>query len=174
MSTENTYTIAGNLTADPELGFTGTGSMYARFSIAHTPRRLDRTTGEWVDGEPLFMRCVAWRDLADHIAESLRKGQRVIATGQLRQSNWTTDTGEKRSSIDLHVDEMGPSLRFATAKVVKAARSDQPAPADPWATGTPTPATTPAPAAAAASTGGVPGFTDTAVEAGTAAEAPPF
>ncbi|MQA06845.1 MAG: single-stranded DNA-binding protein [Streptosporangiales bacterium] len=138
-STENTYTIVGNLTADPEVAFTTAGSPYARFTIAHTPRRFDRDTGQWVDGDPLFMRAVAWRQLAEHVGDSLHKGERVVATGQLRQSSWETENGEKRFAIDLHVDEIGPSLRFATAKVTKATRSHgQPEPVDPWVTSTTT------------------------------------
>ncbi|MQA06836.1 MAG: single-stranded DNA-binding protein [Streptosporangiales bacterium] len=170
MMTENTTTIAGNLTADPEVAYTTSGVQYARFTIAHTPRRFDRDTGSWVDGEALFLRAVAWRDLAEHLAESLHKGQRVIACGQLRQSTWVTDTGEKRSVIELHVTEIGPSLRFHTAEVAKAARTSTPEPADPWVT-TPTPTEQPQPATAAAgngsSSGSVPGFTDEPVK-------PPF
>lgn len=160
-TTDTTLTIVGNLTADPELAYTPTGTGYARFSIAATPRRYDKATDQWVDGETLFLRCVAWRDLAEHVAESLHKGTRVLASGLLRQSNWETGEGEKRTSIDLHVEEIGPSLRFATAKVAKAARDSgrdegRPAPADPWAT----PSATPAPSGdrEPAAAGSVPGF----------------
>ncbi|MQA06645.1 MAG: single-stranded DNA-binding protein [Streptosporangiales bacterium] len=159
MSTNTTLTIVGNLTADPELGFTTTGDAYARFSIASTPRRLDKTTGEWVDGDTLFLRATCWRDQASNIAESLHKGQRVIAVGRLRQSTWTTEEGEKRTSIDLDVDEIGPSLRWAMARVTRvtrdtatganaAPRAGDSAPA--WQ-----PKPTPVPAGA-----GVPGFGD--------------
>lgn len=163
MVTDNICSITGNLTADPEVGFTRDGaSQYARFTIASTPRRYDRDTGQWVDGDTLFLRAIAWRDLADHVADSLRKGTRVTATGTLRQSNWETPEGEKRSAIDLHVDEIGPSLRFATAKVAKAARNDgRPAPVDPAAGPQDDPwASAPQPATAGAPAQGVPGFTD--------------
>lgn len=123
MSNETTITIVGNLTGDPELSYTSTGDALVRFSIASTPRRYDRATGEWIDGETLFLRCTAWRDLAEHIAETLHKGHRVIATGRLKATSWQTDTGERRSSIDLDIDEIGPSLRFATARVIKMARA---------------------------------------------------
>ncbi len=137
MSNDTTITIVGNLTGDPELGFTPNGSAWARFSIAATPRRYDNNTSGWVDGDTLFLRCTAWRDLAEHVTESLHKGQRVIAAGRLRQSSWTTDTGETRTQIQLDIDEIGPSLRWATAKVTRIARTDnsttQPTD-DPWAT----------------------------------------
>jgi len=135
MSNETTITITGNLTADPELAFAPSGVAYARFTIAATPRRFDKTTGDYTDGETLFMRCTAWRQLAENVAESLHRGQRVIATGRLRQSTWETPEGDKRSSIDLDVDEVGPSLRWATAKVTKTTRTGPGAtnPNDPWA-----------------------------------------
>jgi single-strand DNA-binding protein len=146
----------------PRTRVLATGTGYARFSIAATPRRYNRDTDQWVDGETLFLRCVAWRELADHAAESLRKGTRVLASGVLRQSTWETPEGEKRSAIDLHVDEIGPSLRFATATVTKATRDDgRPAPTDPWASA-PQPAT-------ASARAGVPGFTDQ-----TGSDQPPF
>lgn len=113
-------TIVGNLTA-VELRFTPGGVAIAKFSIAATPRVLNKDTGEWGDGTPLFMPCTAWRDLADHIGESLEKGHRVIAQGRLRQEEWQDkDTGAKRSRVTMEVDEIGPSLRFAFAKPTKA------------------------------------------------------
>lgn len=140
MANEPTTTIIGNLTADPEMSVTNSGVSWARFTVASTPRRFDKQSGQYVDGEALFMRCVAWRDLAEHITESLSKGTRVVVTGRLRQNTWETDDGQKRSSIDLDVDEIGPSLRFATAKVAKLSRrtgNQPPAPDEPWATSAP-------------------------------------
>ncbi|MGH8878961.1 MAG: single-stranded DNA-binding protein, partial [Stackebrandtia sp.] len=134
MSQETTMTVVGNLVADPEIAYAQTGACYARFTVASTPRRYDQNTGGWVDGDTLFMRCTAWRDLADHAADTLTKGHRVIATGRVRQSSWETPEGEKRSAIQLDVEEVGPSLRWATAKVTRIARASagEPAPQDPW------------------------------------------
>ncbi len=120
---ETIITVVGNLTADPELRYTGNGIAVANFTIASTPRTLDRTSNEWKDGDPLFLRCAAWRDLAEHVAASLSKGSRVIATGRLRQRSFETKEGEKRTSIELEIDEIGPSLRHATATVVRTAAS---------------------------------------------------
>jgi single-strand DNA-binding protein len=119
----NEMTVVGNLTADPELRYTGAGVAMARFTVASTPRVRDKATNEYRDGEPLFLTCTAWRTLAEHLAESLTKGARVVVVGRLRQSRWEDDKGEKRSMIQLDVDEVGPSLRFATAKVAKLTRS---------------------------------------------------
>jgi single-strand DNA-binding protein len=133
MSNETTVTVIGNLTADPELRYTPNGgTAMAKFTVASTPRVFDRTAGEYKDGDPLFLPCTAWRDLAEHAAESLRKGHRVVVVGRLRLSRWETDEGEKRSAYGLDVDELGASLRFATATVVKASRTrpDEPAPPD--------------------------------------------
>ncbi|MDH6132863.1 single-strand DNA-binding protein [Kitasatospora sp. MAA4] len=116
-------TIVGNLTDDPELRFTQGGAAMARFTIASTPRTFDKTTNQWQDGTALFLRATAWRDLAEHVTESLTKGMRVIATGRLVQHNWKTDQGENRSMLGLDVEEVGPSLRFATAKVTRAQRT---------------------------------------------------
>lgn len=124
MSNDTAITVKGNLTDDPTFGFTTTGVAYARFTIASTPRRFDRNTGAWADGETLFLRCVVWRDLAEHVAESLQRGQRVIATGRLRATSWQTPEGEKRTGIELDVDDIGPSLRFATAKVTRITRTN--------------------------------------------------
>lgn len=123
MANETPITMVGNLTADPELRFLPNGTGMAKFTVASTPRTFDRESGKWQDGEPLFLSCTAWRDLAEHVAESLNKGDRVIVSGRLRQSRWTNDEGEKRSGYGLDVDEIGPSLRFATATVSKLTRA---------------------------------------------------
>jgi len=133
MANDTTITIVGNLTGDPDLRFTPAGVAVAKFTVASTPRVYDKASGEYRDGEPLFLTCTAWRDLAEHAAESLSKGARVIVTGRLRLSRWETDDGEKRSAYGLDVDEVGPSLRFATCTVHRLSRSNgyQPAvPAD--------------------------------------------
>jgi single-strand DNA-binding protein len=123
MAGDTIITITGNLTSDPELRFTPSGAGVAAFTIASTPRTLDKTSGEWKDGDPLFMRCSAWRDLGEHVAESLTKGTRVIATGRLKQRSYEKD-GQTRTVVELDVDEIGPSLRYATAAVTKASRSN--------------------------------------------------
>jgi single-strand DNA-binding protein len=139
MANETLLTIIGNLTDDPELRFTPSGAAVAKFRVASTPRFMDRTTNEWKDGEPLFMQCVVWRQAAENVAESLQRGARVIVTGRLRQRSYETREGERRTVIELEVDEVGPSLRYATAKVNKMSRSSgggAPGPAgadDPWA-----------------------------------------
>jgi single-strand DNA-binding protein len=120
---EARMTVVGNLTGDPDLRFTPQGVALCKFQVASTPRFLDRQSGEWKDGEPLYLGCTAWRELAEHIAESLRKGTRVVVIGRLRQSRWTNEEGEKRSAYGLDVDEIGPSLRFATAAVKKMVRA---------------------------------------------------
>src|SRR5688572_323907 len=116
-------TVVGNLTDDPELRFTPSGAAVARFRVASTPRFLDRQSNEWKDGEPLFLQCQVWRQAAENVAESLHRGARVIVTGRLRQRSYETKEGEKRTVLELEVDEVGPSLRYATAKVQKMARS---------------------------------------------------
>jgi single-strand DNA-binding protein len=123
MAGDTTITVIGNLTDDPELRFTPSGAAVAKFRVASTPRFMDRQSGEWKDGEPLFLACNIWRDAAEHVAESLQRGTRVIVTGRLRQRSYETREGEKRTVIELEVDEIGPSLRYATAKVQKMARS---------------------------------------------------
>jgi single-strand DNA-binding protein len=123
MAGETTITIVGNLTDDPELRFTPSGAAVAKFRIASTPRTLDRQSGEWKDGEPLFLACNIWRDAAEHVAESLQRGARVIVQGRLRQRSYETREGEKRTVYELEVDEIGPSLRYATAKVQRMNRS---------------------------------------------------
>src|SRR3954471_10830343 len=122
MAGETTITVVGNLTDDPELRFTPSGAAVAKFRIASTPRTLDRQSGEWKDGEPLFLACTVWRQAAEHVAESLQRGARVIVSGRLRQRSYETREGEKRTVIELEVDEIGPSLRYATAKVQKMSR----------------------------------------------------
>jgi single-strand DNA-binding protein len=120
MAGEPTITVVGNLTDDPELRFLPNGTAMVKFTVASTPRTLDRQSGQWKDGEPLFLNCTAWRDLAENIAESLTKGTRVVVTGRLKQSRWQDkDTGDKRSAYGLDVDEIGPSLKWAQAKVNK-------------------------------------------------------
>jgi single-strand DNA-binding protein len=123
MAGETTITVIGNLTDDPELRFTPSGAAVAKFRIASTPRTLDRATGEWKDGEPLFLACSVWRQVAENVAESLQRGARVIVSGRLRQRSYETREGEKRTVMELEVDEIGPSLRYATAKVQKMSRS---------------------------------------------------
>ncbi len=123
MAGETVITVVGNLTADPELRYTQNGLAVANFTIASTPRTLDRGSNEWKDGEALFLRASVWREFAEHVAGSLTKGSRVIATGRLKQRSYETKEGEKRTSIELEVDEIGPSLRYATAQVSRAASS---------------------------------------------------
>ncbi|UCR88284.1 single-stranded DNA-binding protein [Mycetocola spongiae] len=123
MAGETIITVVGNLTADPELRYTQGGLAVANFTIASTPRNFDRQTNEWKDGEALFMRASVWREFAEHVAGSLTKGSRVVATGRLKQRSYETKEGEKRTSIELEVDEIGPSLRYATAQVSRAQSS---------------------------------------------------
>lgn len=120
---DTTITVVGNLTADPELRFTPSGAAVANFTVASTPRIYDRQSGEWKDGEALFLRCNIWREAAENVAESLTRGSRVIVTGRLKQRSFETREGEKRTVVEVEVDEIGPSLRYATAKVNKASRS---------------------------------------------------
>jgi single-strand DNA-binding protein len=144
MAGDTTITIIGNLTADPELRFTPSGAAVANFTVASTPRMFDRQANEWKDGETLFMRCSIWRDAAENVAESLHRGARVIASGRLKSRSYETKEGEKRTVIELEVDEIGPSLRYASAKVTKAERGGSGGgfggggggqQSDPWATG---------------------------------------
>jgi len=115
-------TVVGNLTADPELRFTPSGAAVANFTVASTPRIYDRQSGEWKDGEALFLRCSIWREAAENVAETLTRGSRVIASGRLKQRSFETKEGEKRTVVELEVDEIGPSLKYATAKVNKTSR----------------------------------------------------
>lgn len=120
MAGETIIAVVGNLTADPEIRTTQSGTPVASFTIASTPRTWNRNTNQFEDGQALFMRCTAWRDLAEHCAHSLAKGMRVIAQGRLTQHSWEDEQHQKRSSMELQVDEIGPSLRYATAQVAKA------------------------------------------------------
>ncbi len=171
MAGDTVITIIGNLTTDPELRFTPSGAAVANFTVASTPRQFDRTSNEWKDGETLFMRCSVWRDAAENVAESLQRGARVLVSGRLKQRSYEKD-GAKHTIVEMEVDEVGPSLRYATAKVNKTQRGGsgfngggasagagqgaggqgggstsgsggQGAPAnDPWATGSPAAANT--------------------------------
>jgi len=160
---DTVITVVGNLTADPELRFTPSGAAVANFTVASTPRTFDKNTNEWKDGEALFLRCSVWRQAAENVAESLQRGTAVIVQGRLKQRSYETKEGEKRTVYELDVDEVGPSLRWATAKVTKASRggggggfgggssngagsSSQSGGDDPWATS--------APAGAGSSSGG--------------------
>lgn len=139
-------TVVGNLTNEPELRFTPSGAAVASFTIASSSRVLDKTTNEWKDGDTVFMRCSVWRQYAENVAESLQKGMRVIATGRLKQRSYETREGEKRTVVEMEVDDVGPALRYATAKVNKVQRTGggfggessggSPGPTeDPWAAG---------------------------------------
>ncbi len=123
--TDTLITIIGNLVADPELRFTPAGAAVANFTVASTPRTFDKQANEWKDGEALFMRCQVWREAAENVAESLSRGSRVIVTGKLKSRTFETREGEKRTVIELEVDEIGPSLRYATATVNKANRGGE-------------------------------------------------
>lgn len=123
MAGDTVITVIGNLTADPELRFTPSGAAVANFTVASTPRTFDRQANEWKDGDTLFLRCSIWREAAENVAESLTKGMRVIAQGRLVQRSYETREGEKRTVVELQVDEVGPSLRYASAKVTRAQRS---------------------------------------------------
>lgn len=156
MAGETVITVVGNLVEDPELRFTPSGAAVAAFRIASTPSRFNKDTSKWEDGDSLFLRCSVWRQAAENVAESLQRGMRVIVQGRLKQREWETKEGEKRTSYEIDVDEVGPSLKFATAKVAKtqrggggfaAAQADN----DPWASASPAAA---APAAAGGGGGG--------------------
>lgn len=125
MAGETSLTIVGNLVDDPELRFTPSGVAVASFRVASTPRRLDRATNEWVDGETMFLSCNVWREAAQHVAESLTKGTRVLVSGDLRARSYENAEGQKRTVFELMVDEVGPSLRYATAEVRRAARPSE-------------------------------------------------
>ncbi|MDP3714248.1 MAG: single-stranded DNA-binding protein [Mycobacteriales bacterium] len=122
MAGETVITVVGNLTNDPELRFTPSGAAVASFTVASTPRMLDKQTNEWKDGDTLFLRCSIWRQAAENVAESLQRGMRVIVQGRLKQRSYETKEGEKRTVVELDVDEVGPSLKSATAKVNKTTR----------------------------------------------------
>ncbi|MFX0573761.1 single-stranded DNA-binding protein [Nocardia nepalensis] len=122
MAADTVITVKGNLTADPELRFTPNGVAVLDFTVASTPRYRDPNSGEWKDGEALFLRCNLWREAAENAAESLSRGSRVIVTGRLKQRRWQTPDGQNRTVVELEVDEVGPSLLFATAKVTRTKR----------------------------------------------------
>ena len=147
MAGETTLTVVGNLTGDPELRFTPSGAAVANFTVASTPRTFDRQSNEWKDGETLFMRCSVWREAAENVAESLHRGTRVVVTGRLKSRSYETKEGEKRTVVEMDVDEVGPSLRYATAKVNKTQRgggnfgggnAGGGGQEDPWSSGPPT------------------------------------
>ncbi len=123
MAGETEITLVGNLTANPELKFTASGAAVANITVANNPRYFDRQSGEWKDGESLFLRCNVWRQLAENVAESLTKGSRVIVQGRLKQRSFETREGEKRTVVEIDVTEIGPSLRYATATVNKVTRA---------------------------------------------------
>jgi len=125
MAGETVITVVGNLTEDPELRYTPSGAAVAKFRVASTPRSFDKQSGEWRDGEAMFLACNAWRSLAENTAETLSKGSRVVIQGRLRQRSYETREGEKRTIFELEVDEIGPSLRYATAKIHKVSRSNE-------------------------------------------------
>ncbi len=125
MAGETVITVVGNLTADPELRFTPSGAAVANFTVASTPRTFDKQAQEWRDGDALFLRCSVWRDAAEHVTESLTRGMRVIVVGRLKQRSFETKEGEKRTVVELEVDEVGPALRYATASVTRAQRGEK-------------------------------------------------
>ena len=122
---DTTITLVGNLVDDPELRFTPSGAAVAKFRVASTPRYLDKATNEWKDGESIFLQCNIWRQAAENVAETLTKGMRVILTGRLKQRSYETKEGEKRTVFEVEVDEVGPSLRNATAKVTRTQRAER-------------------------------------------------
>lgn len=132
MANDTIITVIGNLTADPELRFTPSGAAVSNFTVASTPRTFDKATNEWKDGEALFLRCSIWRQAAENVAESLTKGARVIVTGRLKQRSYETKEGEKRTVVELDVEEVGPSLKYATARTQKAGRGGGGSGDDPW------------------------------------------
>ena len=185
MAGETLITVVGNLTDDPELRFTPSGAAVANFTVASTPRNFDKNTNEWVDGEAMFLRCSIWRQAAENVAESLQRGMRVVVQGRLKERTYETREGEKRTVFEIEVDEIGPSLKFATAKVNRTSRQGggggysggggqgpqggggQSAPADdPWAT--------PAPAPAAGGAGGAAADPWGAPGVGGGSDEPPF
>jgi single-strand DNA-binding protein len=184
MAGETLITVVGNLTDDPELRFTPSGAAVANFTVASTPRNFDKNSNEWVDGEAMFLRCSIWRQAAENVAESLQRGMRVVVQGRLKARTYETREGEKRTVFEIDVEEIGPSLKFATAKVNRTSRQGggggysggggapqgggqggQPAAADdPWAT----------PAPAAGGGGGAPAAADPWGAPGVTNDEPPF
>jgi single-strand DNA-binding protein len=140
MAGDTVITVIGNLTADPELRFTPSGAAVANFTVASTPRHFNKESNQWEDGEALFLRCSIWRDAAENVAETLNRGDRVIVTGRLKQRSYETNEGQKRTVIELEVDEIGPSLKWKSATLNRTERTrGQQAPqgGDPWSTATP-------------------------------------
>ena len=142
MAGKTNIPLVGTLTADPELRFTPSGAAVANFTVASTPRTFDRQTSEWKDGDAMFLNCSVWRQAAENVAESLTKGMRVVVTGRLKSRSYETREGERRTVFEVEVDEVGPSLRYATAVVTRATGGGEPAPrqpagrpqpTDPWA-----------------------------------------
>lgn len=132
MSNEPVITVVGNLVADPDLKYTSSGTAVVNFTVASTPRNFDKSANEWVDGEPLFLRCSLWREAAENVAESLNRGSRVIVTGKLKSRSYEKD-GAKRTAYEIDVDEIGPSLRYAVARPEKSGASKpKPAAQDSW------------------------------------------
>jgi single-strand DNA-binding protein len=186
MAGETVITVVGNLVDDPELRFTPSGAAVANFRIASTPRTFDRQTNEWKDGDALFLSCSVWRQAAENVAESLQRGMRVVVQGRLKQRSYETREGEKRTVVELEVDEVGPSLAFATAKVTRASRSGggggysggggQAAQPRPAATGGDDPWATPAPQGGAPAGGGspAPAGNDPWGAPGVGSDEPPF
>jgi single-strand DNA-binding protein len=185
MAGETIITVVGNLTDDPELRFTPSGAAVANFTVASTPRTFDKNSNEWVDQEAMFLRCSIWRQAAENVAESLQRGMRVVVQGRLKARTYETREGEKRTVFELEVDEIGPSLKFATAKVNRTSRQGggggysggggapqgggqggAPASDDPWAT--------PAAAPAAGGGGGAPAAADPWGAPGVTNDEPPF
>jgi single-strand DNA-binding protein len=178
MAGDTQITVVGNLVDDPELRFTPSGAAVANFRIASTPRTFDRQTNEWKDGEALFLSCSVWRQAAENVAESLQKGMRVVVQGNLRSRQYETREGEKRTVFEIQVDEVGPSLRYATAKVTRTQRQGGssygggqqgggqggPSDNDPWAT----------PAQSQAPQGGGAPANDPWATPGVSSDEPPF
>jgi single-strand DNA-binding protein len=136
MAGQTPITVTGNLTADPELRYTSSGTPVASFTVAATERTMNRETGKYEDAGTTYLRCNAWRELAENLSQSASKGTRVMITGLLRQRDWQDSDGNKRTSYEVQAEEAGISLRWATAKVSRTARSSSPAPDDPWSNGT--------------------------------------
>ncbi len=182
MAGETIITVVGNLVDDPELRFTPSGAAVANFRIASTPRTFDKQANEWKDGEALFLTCSVWRQAAENVAESLQKGMRVVVQGRLKSRQYETREGERRTVFEIDVDEVGPSLKYATAKVTRASRSGsggygqsggqaQPGGDDPWATAAPAQGGGGAPAGGAPAGGGQ---QDPWGAPGVASDEPPF
>ena len=185
MAGDTQITVVGNLVDDPELRFTPSGAAVANFRIASTPRTFDRQTNEWKDGDTLFLNCSIWRQAAENVAESLQKGMRVVVQGNLRSRQYETREGEKRTVFEIQVDEVGPSLRYATAKVTRTQRQggssyggqqgggqSSPADNDPWAT--PAPSGQGAPGAGGSGSGGGAPANDPWATPGVSSDDPPF